>query len=93
MSCQAAFASDSETTTVSGSARFCSREARFGVSPTTPRSRALAFADQFATTTRPVEMPIRTQRDVVLAPKFPTASISRDAGRVARSASSSWARG
>ena len=50
---------DSATTTPPGSAKACSRAARFGVSPTTPRSRASPSPISAPTTTRPVAMPAR----------------------------------
>ena len=85
---------DSETTIVSGSARACSREARFGVSPTTPRSRASPSPISSPTMTRPVEMPIRTLSTTLCSRRSsPTDSISARAARAARSASSSCARG
>ena len=47
------------TTTAPGSARACRRAARFGVSPTTPRSRASPSPMTSPTTTEPVAMPTR----------------------------------
>ena len=47
-------------TTLSGSAKVCSRAARFGVSPTTPRSWDSPAPTRSPTTTRPVAIPTRT---------------------------------
>ena len=47
-------------TTASGSARACSRAAKFGVSPTTPCSCAAPDPTRSPTTTSPVAMPTRT---------------------------------
>src|SRR5215468_6973873 len=44
----------------SGAAAACTRAARFGVSPTTPRSCASPVPTRSPTTTNPVPMPIRT---------------------------------
>ena len=49
----------SEMTTLPGSARACSRAARFGVSPTTTSSRAAPSPTRSPTTTRPVAIPTR----------------------------------
>ena len=46
-------------TTLPGSASPCSRAAKFGVSPTTARSRASPSPIRSPTTTRPVAMPTR----------------------------------
>ena len=64
-------------TTAFGSARACSRAARFGVSPTTACSWAAPTPMRSPTTTRPVAMPIRT----CSAPRdhgCPTASTRQD---------------
>src|SRR5215470_7950814 len=47
-------------TTVPGAAAACSRAARFGVSPTTPRSCDSPDPISWPTTTRPVSIPTRT---------------------------------
>ena len=53
----------SAMTTVFGSARACRRAARFGVSPTMPRSCASPDPIRSPTTTRPVAMPTRVCRE------------------------------
>ena len=52
----------SAITSVFGVASACSRAARFGVSPTTPRSCAAPSPIRSPTTTSPVAMPSRTRR-------------------------------
>ena len=67
----------SAMTTVFGSAMPCRRAARFGVSPTMPRSCASPAPIRSPTTTSPVAMPTRTCNEVpagVLS--FGTASTS-----------------
>ena len=80
----------SAITSVFGVARACSRAARFGVSPTTPRSCAAPSPIKSPTTASPVAMPSRTRRSS-RAGNRPTASITARAAHTARSASSSCA--
>ena len=86
------FRVSSAMTTMFGSAIPCKRAARFGVSPTMPRSCASPEPTRSPTTTSPVAMPTRVCRE---APDFnpPTAWINSSPARTARSASSSCARG
>ena len=80
-------------TTAFGSARACSRAARFGVSPTTDCSRAEPSPIRSPTTTRPVAMPMRAWSWANLTSRRPTASMTASPARIARSASSSCAWG
>jgi len=82
----------SATTKVLGRASACRRAARFGVSPTTPRSCAAPAPIRSPTTTRPVAMPIRAFSGSCVA-SWPTASMTASPARTARSASSSCASG
>ena len=82
----------SATTRVPGRASACRRAARFGVSPTTPRSCAAPAPIRSPTTTRPLAMPIRTFSGSCVASR-PTASMTASPARAARSASSSCASG
>ena len=59
---RSAGASPSAMTRVFGMASACSRAARFGVSPTTPRSCAAPSPIRSPTTTSPVAMPSRTRK-------------------------------
>ena len=82
----------SAMTTVFGSAMPCRRAARFGVSPTMPRSCASPDPIRSPTTTSPVAMPTRVCRETAdLSAR--TASINSNPALTARSASSSWACG
>jgi hypothetical protein len=78
----------SAITTTFGSATPCSRAARFGVSPTIPRSCASPYPIRSPTTTNPVAMPTRV-RSGLAAFNSLTAAISSSPARTARSASSS----
>ena len=81
-------------TTPPGSARACSRAARFGVSPTTVSSRAAPCADQLADHDQPGgDADPRRERLVCGIASPPTASVSASPARTARSASSSCACG
>ncbi len=80
-------------TTVSGSARVCSRAARFGVSPTTDCSCADPAPTGSPTTTKPVAIPTRVCNLTDLMSSRPTASRALSPARTARSASSSCACG
>jgi hypothetical protein len=82
----------SAMTTVFGSAMLCSRAARFGVSPTMPRSCASPDPIRSPTTTKPVAMPTRVCSDALVFSAV-TAATSSSAARTARSASSSCACG
>ena len=62
-------------TTASGSARACSRAARFGVSPTTDCSCAEPSPIRSPTTTSPVAIPTRACSLTDLTSRRPTASI------------------
>src|SRR5215471_12449730 len=81
-------------TTVSGSASACSREARLGVSPTTPCSCDAPSPMRSPTITKPVAMPTRTRNLADRPPPSPaTAATNASPAHTARSASSSSARG
>jgi hypothetical protein len=82
----------SEMTRVPGWATACSRAARFGVSPTTPRSCAAPAPIRSPTTTRPLATPSRTFSRSANASSA-TASMTASPARTARSASSSCACG
>ena len=82
----------SAMTIVFGSASPCTRAARFGVSPTTPRSCDAPAPIRSPTTASPVATPIRT-RKVARPVMRATASITAIPARTACSASSSWAWG
>ena len=79
-------------TSVFGAAKPCSRAARFGVWPTTPRSCAAPSPIRSPTTASPVAMPSRMRKSS-RAGNRPTASITASPARTARSASSSCACG
>ena len=84
----------SAMTTVSGSAIACSRAARFGVSPTTPRSCASPDPMRSPTTTSPVAIPTRTcSGEPAAVTSFGAASTMASPACTARSASCSWAWG
>jgi hypothetical protein len=78
----------SAMTSVPGCASTCSRAARFGVSPMTPRSCAAPVPIRSPTTTRPLAMPSLTFNGSSVATR-PIASITASPARTARSASSS----
>ena len=67
-------------TTASGSARACSRAARFGVSPTTDCSCAEPSPIRSPTTTSPVAIPTRAWSLTDLTSRRPTASIDAQPG-------------
>ena len=75
----------------SGSAKSCSRAARFGVSPTTDCSCAEPSPIRSPTTTSPVAMPTRACNLTDLTSSRATASVTPSPARTARSASSSRA--
>src|SRR6201984_201909 len=79
-------------TTLFGSARPCRRAARFGVSPTMPRSWASPEPMRSPTTTRPVAIPTRACKGTRIVSAATAATISSPA-RTACSASCSWALG
>ena len=81
-----------QMTTVLGSAIPCRRAARFGVSPTIPRSCDAPDPMSSPTTTRPVAIPTRICRKARVL-SAATAVINSSPARMARSASSSWAWG
>jgi hypothetical protein len=82
----------SAITTLFGSARPCKRAARFGVSPTMPRSCASPDPISSPTTTNPVAMPTRVRSGAVNFNPL-TEWINSSPARTARSGSSSCACG
>ena len=80
-------------TTVSGSARACSRAARFGRFTDDRCSCAEPSPIRSPTTTSPVAMPTRAWSLTPLTSRRPTASMTPSPARTARSASSSCACG
>ena len=83
----------SAMTTMLGSAVPCRRAARFGVSPTIPRSCESPEPIRSPTTTSPVAIPTRTCDGLAAVLSFGTASTRSSPARTARSASSSCACG
>ena len=82
----------SAMTTLFGSARPCKRAARFGVSPTMPRSWASPDPIRSPTTTNPVAMPARVCSEARVLSAL-TAATNSSPALTALSASSSCACG